>query len=165
MEEESATQEDAGGIKDLREAAERGKKATQENDALKREMAFLKAGVDTESKAGQLLFKAYDGELDTESIRTEADELGLFKSSEESAPVMEQPPSEDRQATTERQALAETSVPPGSQTESPYDAGHRGFKEMLDKGRSTEDSAARFVHTVLEAAGGSNPDQRVISDR
>ena len=56
MEEESATQEDTGGIKDLREAAERGKKATQENDALKREMAFLKAGVDTESKAGQLLF-------------------------------------------------------------------------------------------------------------
>ena len=165
MEEESATQEDAGGIKDLREAAERGKKATQENDALKREMAFLKAGVDTESKAGQLLFKAYDGELDVESIRTEADELGLFKSSEESAPVMEQTPSEDRQATTERQALAETSVPPGSQTESPYDAGHRGLKEMLDKGRSPEDSAARFVHTVLAAAGGSNPDQRVISDR
>ena len=165
MEEESATQEDTGGIKDLREAAERGKKATQENDALKREMAFLKAGVDTESKAGQLLFKAYDGELDVESIRTEADELGLFKSSEEPAPVMEQTPSEDRQATTDRQALAETSVPPGSQTESPYDAGHREFKEMLDKGRPTEDSAARFVHTVLEAAGGSNPDQRVISDR
>ena len=165
MEEESATQEDAGGIKDLREAAERGKKATQENDALKREMAFLKAGVDTESKAGQLLFKAYDGELDVESIRTEADELGLFKSFEESAPVTEQAPSGDRQATTERQALAETSVPPGSQTESPYDAGHREFKEMLDQGRPTEDSAARFVHTVLEAAGGSNPDQRVISDR
>ena len=163
MEEESATQEDAGGIKDLREAAERGKKATQENDALKREMAFLKAGVDTESKAGQLLFKAYDGELDVESIRTEADEMGVYKSFEEPAPVTEQAPSEDRQATTERQALAETSVPPGTQTESPYDAGHREFREMLDAGKPKEDSAARFVHTILEAASGDNPDQRVIS--
>jgi len=163
MEEESATQEDAGGIKELREAADRGRKATQENDALKREMAFLKAGVDTETKAGQLLFKAYDGELDTESIKTEADELGLFKSSQEPAPSVEQVPSEDRQATTERQALAETSVPPGSQTESPYDAGHREFREMLDAGKPKEDSAARFVHTILEAASGDNPDQRVIS--
>lgn len=163
MEEESATQEDAGGIKELRDAADRGRKATQENDALKREMAFLKAGVDTESKAGQLLFKAYDGELDTESIKTEAAELGLFKSSQESAPLVEQVSPEDRQATTERQALAETSVPPGTQTESPYDAGHREFKDMLDKGRPQVDSAARFVHTVLEAAGGNNPDQRVIS--
>ena len=165
MEEESATQEDAGGIKELREAADRGRKATQENDALKREMAFLKAGVDTESKAGQLLFKAYDGELDTESIRTEADELGLFKSFEEPAPSVEQASSEDRQATTERQALAETSVPPGSQTESPYDAGHREFREMVDAGRPKDDAAARFVHTVLEAAGGTTPDQRVVADQ
>jgi len=162
MEEESVVQEDAGSIKDLRDAADRGRKATQELDQVKREMAFLKAGVDTDTKAGQLLFKAYDGELDMESIRVEADELGLFKSSEEPAPVVEQVPAEDRQATTERQALAETSVPPGSQTESPYDAGHREFREMMDAGRPKEDSAARFIHTVLEAAGGDNPDQRVV---
>ena len=162
MEEESVVQEDAGSIKDLRDAADRGRKATQELDQVKREMAFLKAGVDTDTKAGQLLFKAYDGELDMESIRVEADELGLFKSSEEPAPVVEQVPAEDRQATTERQALAETSVPPGSQTESPYDAGHREFREMMDAGRPKEDSAARLIHTVLEAAGGDNPDQRVV---
>ena len=162
MEEESVVQEDAGSIKDLRDAADRGRKATQELDQVKREMAFLKAGVDTDTKAGQLLFKAYDGELDMESIRVEADELGLFKSSEEPAPVVEQVPAEDRQATTERQALAETSVPPGSQTESPYDAGHREFREMMDAGRPKEDAAARFIHTVLEAAGGNSPDQRVV---
>ena len=162
MEEESVVQEDAGSIKDLRDAADRGRKATQELDQVKREMAFLKAGVDTDTKAGLRLFKAYDGELDMESLRVEADELGLFKSSEEPAPVVEQVPAEDRQATTERQALAETSVPPGSQTESPYDAGHREFREMMDAGRPKEDSAARFIHTVLEAAGGDNPDQRVV---
>jgi hypothetical protein len=165
MEEESETQEDAGGIKELREAADRGRKVTQENDALKREMAFMKAGIDTDSKAGQLLFKAYDGDLSMDAIRTEADELGLFKSFEASAPTAEQASVEDRRATTERQALAETSIPPGTQTESPYDAGHRQFQEMIADGRPKDDSAARFVHTVLEAASGANPDPRVISDQ
>ena len=65
-----ATQEPAG-IKELRDAADRGKKATQELDAMKREMAFLKAGVDTDTKAGQLLYKAYDGELETAAIQAE----------------------------------------------------------------------------------------------
>ena len=44
-----ADEQDSGGIKELREAAERGRKAAQELDSMKREMAFLKAGVDTDS--------------------------------------------------------------------------------------------------------------------
>ena len=157
-----ATQEPSG-IKELRDAADRGKKATQELDAMKREMAFLKAGVDTDTKAGQLLYKAYDGELDTESIQAEWAEL---------VPATAAPPPEpetvdatDTQVAQQRQDLAGDSVPPENQTESPYDAGHREFREMVDAGRPTEDSAARFIHTVLEAAGGTNPDQRVLSDR
>ena len=152
--------QDPGGIKELRDAAERGKKATQELDAMKREMAFMKAGVDTDTKAGQLLFKAYDGELETESIQAEWQEL---------APAAAAPPPEpetvdatDTQVAEQRRELAGDSVPPGNQIESPYDAGHREFKEMMDAGRPKEDSAARFIHTVLEAAGGDNPDQRVV---
>ena len=155
-----ADNQDPGGIKELRDAAERGKKATQELDAMKREMAFMKAGVDTDTKAGQLLFKAYDGELETESIQAEWQEL---------APAAAAPPPEpetvdatDTQVAEQRRELAGDSVPPGTQTESPYDAGHREFKEMMDAGRPKEDSAARFIHTVLEAAGGDNPDQRVV---
>ncbi|SVC91333.1 uncharacterized protein METZ01_LOCUS344187, partial [marine metagenome] len=69
-----ATQE-PGSIKELRDAADRGKKASQELDAMKREMAFLKAGVDTDTKAGQLLYKAYDGDLETAAIQAEWSEL------------------------------------------------------------------------------------------
>ena len=156
-------EDDTGGIKDLRDAAERGKKATQELDAMKRGMAFLKAGVDTDTKAGQLLYKAYDGELETDLLRAEAAELGILR--EASAPVQEMSDDSDRQATQERRALAANTVPPENQTESPYDAGHREFKEMMDAGRPKEDSAARFIHTVLEAAGGADPDPRVLSDR
>jgi ribosomal protein L12E/L44/L45/RPP1/RPP2 len=155
-----ATQE-PGSIKELRDAADRGKKASQELDAMKREMAFLKAGVDTDTKAGQLLYKAYDGDLETESIQAEWAEL---------APVAAAPPPEpdatdDARVSQERQNLASDNVPPENQTESPYDAGHRQFQEMIADGRPKDESAARFVHTVLEAAGGADPDQRVISDR
>ena len=155
--------QEPGSIKELRDAADRGKKASQELDAMKREMAFLKAGVDTDSKVGQLLYKAYDGELVTESIQAEWAEL---------SPGAAAPPSEpetvdvtDTQVAQQRQDLAGDNVPPENQTESPYDAGHREFREMLDAGRPKEDSAARFIHTVLEAAGGDSPDQRVVSDR
>jgi hypothetical protein len=156
-----ATQE-PGSIKELRDAADRGKKASQELDAMKREMAFLKAGVDTDTKAGQLLYKAYDGDLETEAIQAEWSEL---------VPVAAAPPptetvdATDTQVSQQRQDLAGDSVPPENQTESPYDAGHREFKTMMDAGRPKEDSAARFVHTVLEAAGGDKPDPRVLSER
>jgi hypothetical protein len=163
MEDESEVQEDTPSVKELRDAADRGRKATQELDDVKREMAFMKAGVDTDTKAGKLLLKAYDGELDVESIKAEAEELGLFKIAEAPKAVT-QDRETDEVASVERQALADSSVPPENQTESPYDVGHRQFQEMMDAGRPKEDSAARFVHTVLEAAGGTNPDQRVLSD-
>jgi len=155
-----ATQE-PGSIKELRDAADRGKKATQELDAMKREMAFLKAGVDTDTKAGQLLYKAYDGDLETAAIQAEWSELVPGAAT----PSAETVDATDTQVAEQRRDLAGDSVPPENQTESPYDAGHREFRTMMDEGRPKEDSAARFVHTVLEAAGGADPDQRVLSDR
>jgi hypothetical protein len=155
-----ATQE-PGSIKELRDAADRGKKASQELDSMKREMAFLKAGVNTDTKVGQLLYKAYDGELDTESIQAEWSELSPTAASRTSEPDT----TDDARVSRERQDLAGDSVPPENQTESPYDAGHREFQQMIADGRPKDESAARFVHTVLEAAGGANPDPRVVSDR
>jgi hypothetical protein len=160
-----ADEQETGGIKELREAADRGRKASQELDTMKREMAFLKAGIDTDSKAGQLLFKAYDGELDTDLLRAEAEELGVLRDAQP-APQPEPDNTEaDTLVANQRRELAADQIPPEHQTESPYDAGHREFREMLDAGRPKEDSAARFIHTVLEAAGGNSPDQRVVSDR
>ena len=145
-------------IKDLREAAERGRKASSELDTMKREMAFLKAGVDLEKKAGQLLMKAYDGDLEPELIRAEAEELGAITGA---APTPVAEGQEIDTSTAERQALVKDSVAPEATTESPYDRGHREFQDMIADGRPKEDAAARFVHTVLEAAGQG--DERVTS--
>ena len=155
--------DETGGIKELRDAADRGREAIQERDQLKREMAFLKAGVATDSKAGQLLFKAYDGELDTESIQAEWQELAPTPSPVVKAEQAQETVSEaDTRVADQRQALAEDSVSVESTTQSPYDKGFQEFKEMYDAGSPKEDSAARFVHTVLEAA--SQNDERVLSD-
>ena len=158
---EEYDQDDNSNIKDLRDAAERGRKAVQELDDMKREVAFLKAGVDMETKAGQLLFKAYDGDLDKDFIRAEAEELGAIANTLPSAPTEVSGHTDtDRRATTERQNLARDTVPPETTTESPYDKGHREFRENLNAGRPTEDAAAGFVRTVIEAASAG--DRRVI---
>ena len=156
--------DETGGIKELRDAADRGREAIQERDLLKREMAFMKAGVDTDSKAGQLLFKAYDGELETESIQAEWQELVPTPVPvEEPEPAQEIVDETDTQVSQQRQALAEDSVSVEASTQSPYEQGFQEFKKAYDEGTPKEDSAARFVHTVLEAA--SQGDERVFSDR
>ena len=156
--------DETGGIKELRDAADRGREAIQERDLLKREMAFMKAGVDTDSKAGQLLFKAYDGELETESIQAEWQELVPTPVPvEEPEPAQEIVDETDTQVAEQRQALAEDSVSVEAGTQSPYEQGFQEFKKAYDEGSPKEDSAARFVHTVLEAA--SQGDERVISGR
>jgi hypothetical protein len=155
---ETENQEEHSSIKDLRDAAERGRKASQELDTMKREMAFLKAGVDLEKKAGQLLMKAYDGDLEPELIRAEAEELGAVMGA---APTPVEEVQEIDTSTAERQALVQDSVAPEATTESPYDRGHKEFQDMINEGRPKEDAAARFVHTVLEAAGQG--DERVTN--
>jgi len=155
--------DETGGIKELRDAADRGREAIQERDQLKREMAFMKAGVDTDSKAGQLLFKAYDGELETESIQAEWQELVPTPVPvEQPEPAQDTVTETDTQVSGQRKALAEDSVSVETTTQSPYEQGLQEFQKSYESGRSKEDSAARFVHTVLEAAGQG--DERVVSD-
>ena len=154
---------DPNGIKELRDAADRGKEAIQERDQLKREMAFMKAGVDTDSKAGQLLFKAYDGELDTEAIQAEWQELAPSPVPVEQPELAQDTVNEtDTQVAGQRQALAEDSVSVEATTQSPYEQGFQEFQKSYDSGKPKDESVARFVHTVLEAAGQG--DERVISN-
>ena len=79
---------------------------------------------------------------------------------------MQAPPQEsttrDVAGVQEREALAGDSVSPEVNTQSPYEQGFQEFKTAYDAGRSKEDSAARFVHTVLEAAGQG--DERVYDN-
>jgi hypothetical protein len=102
-------------LNDLQAKARRAKKAEEsasEAAVLKREVAFLKAGITTEKGVGALLYKAYDGDLTVDAIKSAAAEYGIGD-----APVIDAPevPETEQTATTERQNLAagaEADVPP-----------------------------------------------------
>jgi len=53
------------------------KQQIDQGQGAQRELAFLKAGIDTETGPGKLLAKAYDGDLDPEAIKTYAQEYGI----------------------------------------------------------------------------------------
>ena len=73
-------EDDTPTIKLLRAQLKESRGASKANAAAQRELAFLKAGVDTDTKAGKLLLKAYDGDLsDVEALKAEAAELGALR--------------------------------------------------------------------------------------
>ena len=51
----------------------------QEAEQARRELAFMKVGIDTDSPTGKLFAKAYDGEATVDAIAQAAAEYGLVK--------------------------------------------------------------------------------------
>lgn len=147
---------DAKGVRDLRAAASRGEKARAENEGLKREMAFMKAGIDTESKAGKLLLKAYDGDLtDISALKAEGESLGALVTPP--APAVEAPANaatpQDAAALAQRGQVA-SGAPPSStvtQDKDPYVAAKQGFDQRILSGDSTENAGATAFHDVFAA--------------
>lgn len=78
---EQGTEDGASGgnqdnIRALRQSAEDGRAARAEADALKKELLFAKAGVDTESKLGKMLLATWEGDLaDVDALKAEWAEL------------------------------------------------------------------------------------------
>lgn len=59
--------------------------AKSEGELAKRELNFIKAGIDTDSPQGKLLLKAYDGDNSLESIKAAGEEYGLIATSQTTA--------------------------------------------------------------------------------
>ena len=112
---------DSDSLKNLRQAAEAGRKA-------QREVAFLKAGVDTDSPIGKLLFKSYDGDLDIEAIKASALEVGAIKAP--AAPAQDTgPTAEELAQTAMRNDLASNSGTPSNTEANPYDEALAAFDQ------------------------------------
>lgn len=143
-------------IKDLRRAADDGKAARAEAEQARRELAFVKAGVDTDSKLGKLLLKTYEGDLTTDAIKAEAAELGLGQPAGGNDQASEQ----DRAQTRERTDLA--SEPDVSQSEGPdpNKVARTSFEEARNNGESREMAAGAYLSEMLRAAHSG--DKRVL---
>ena len=95
----------------MRELEDRNKALeaqAKEAEAAKRELAFVKAGVDPDSAAAKYFVKGYDGELTPEAIRQAAEEASLIPS--QNKEVVAEQQSWNRVAQAAR--AGETSEPP-----------------------------------------------------
>ena len=99
---------------DLRRAADEGKKAKQEAAALRRENAFLKAGVTIDDPKLAYFYKGYDGDLEPEKIKAAAVEAGFL--SPDPAVVQEQMQQQQTIDAQQRVASASTGAFPEDAT-------------------------------------------------
>lgn len=151
----------AKATKDLRAAAARSEKLRVENEQLKRESAFLRAGVDTESKAGKLLLKAYDGDLaDIDALKAEAESIGALTAPPAPAPVPTPVAAVPNPITpAEAQALAQrgqtaSGAPPSdavTQGRDPQAFAQAEYDRMTQAGHSKEDAAAQAFRVLSQA--------------
>lgn len=82
VDEDFETEESDGGEetpRGLRQAARKGKKLESENQQLKRELAFFKAGIDIDDPRMRYFVKGYDGELTVDAVRGAATEAGFLQ--------------------------------------------------------------------------------------
>lgn len=157
-----APPEQGEDLKELREAAKRGREAKAEAEAAKRELAFVRAGVDLDTPQGAMFAKAYDGELDHTAIKERFAEV--FGAPESATPPPAQPAAADpdlaraqaalQQETAERRDLSsvgtEHTPPP---VEDPRAAAKEQFYEdITTRGMRREDAAAGVIAAHIAAA-------------
>lgn len=150
------SQESEGGIKDLRRKASKADELEKALTGQQREIAFLKAGVDTSSKIGSMLMQTYQGDLEPDVIKAEALEVGAIKTSEEPKP--ETPATPEEQAVLEGQqqlAGSESTVPPVAPEDRPRDPlkdGYEKFDEQLREGATRGEASAEVTTRIIDAA-------------
>jgi len=140
-------------------ALERDAKETR---AARRELAFVKAGIDTDTPLGQMFFDAYKGDLTSEAIKEAAATIGLGREPEPETPST---PPEEQSSTGERRNLASGAtgdLPPNPDDLKPDP--RKEARDLADKvladGGSREEAMARQFSTLVQAA--QSGDRRVI---
>lgn len=145
-------------IRSLRKAADEGRAAQAERDQLRRELMFARAGIDTESKLGRLLFKTFEGDS-ADALKAEAAELGytIPGSSQQSA-------NEDVRSQQEFRSALQGATPSAyeSESEDPNVVALRDFHEDLRNGVPRDRAQLAAFDKIFTAAVAG--DSRVIFD-
>lgn len=149
---------DQPDIRALRKAAEAGKKAQDELAQMKRELMFAKAGIDTGSKIGALLFKTWEGD-DVDALKSEATDLGILGAP---APVEAEVPAEEKSQQEFRQSFNRGAPAAAAELpeQDPYDEAHQLFADARQRGVPMDDAGLAAIDRILVAA--SSGDKRAI---
>lgn len=78
---------DAEAPRGLRRAANKSKKLEQELSSTRRELAFIKAGINPDDPKMRYFVKGYEGELSADAVREAALEAGFLASQPQSDPT------------------------------------------------------------------------------
>lgn len=152
-------------LRDLREAAKGGKAAKAEAEALRRDLAFAKAGIDIDTPKGKMFAKSYEGELNAADIKAGYEDI--FGASQ-AAPAADDGQEDEaaraardealRQQTQERRDLtaagSEQSPPP---TADLVKEGYAKFEEALNSGKPRE---LAFKEILSGHIGAANAGQK-----
>lgn len=162
MAEDQDTQEPS----ELRKAAERGAAAAAENEQLRKEMAFIKAGIDTETKLGQMLFKTYEGELTKSALQEEWSSIAPASQPEAEQVEVPEPPPDPR--AVQRQQIQQDLASNAAEddlTDTGEDAKERAWNAYTDDRRQGTDrrlAMRAYVGELIDAA--VKGDQTAIFD-
>lgn len=145
-------------IRSLRKAADEGRAAQAERDQLRRELMFARAGIDTESKLGRLLFKTFEGDS-ADALKAEAAELGYTIPGSQP-----QPTNDDVRGQQEFRSSLQGSPPSAYEPESedPNVVALRDFHEDLRNGVPRDRAQLAAFDKIFTAAVAG--DSRVIFD-
>lgn len=145
-------------VDELREAAKGGSQAKADLAATQRELALVKAGIDTDSPVGKMFAKAYDGELNTDAIKAAALEVGAIQTAPEPTPVVLVDPAEVAQ-TQERANLAAGAQPSNFDPSAvnPRQQGWENYRNEIQGGATDEIAAAGYLGPLLTAAANGDP--------
>ena len=138
--------------KRLREYASRQEKAAKEAEGVKRENAFLRAGIDLSTRLGSAFAQTYVGKLDDiEAIRADAKDFDpriLGTTETESAPATQEgqaAPVPETTGTQERGALADGALPAGAVTSNVRQESIDQARKVIDQGAQWEVGAGELV--------------------
>lgn len=149
----------------LRRAAAEGKRAKAEAAALRRDMQFLRRGVDPATPYGRGVVSTFEG--DSDDVQAIVAHIESFVSSTPGVVLPERsgPPDVvfaqgEEQSTAERQALASGAIPDGPMPDpNPWDVAERQGHDIIRAGGRADDVLANAFATVVRAADAG--DERV----
>ena len=141
-------------IKQLRQQLEDQGKALKTGQAAERKLAFIEAGVDVSTKAGQLLFKSYDGDItDVDALKAEAEELGVYRGPA-TPPPPDEPPSTPGSVNLEtgsqqrRQLEQGATAPDPNAKEDARVEAKRAYDAAIKAQASDEDAGAAWLRVI-----------------
>jgi hypothetical protein len=149
-------------IKQLRADAEKGRKLESMLADKEREIAFLQAGIKTDTKLGAMLMKTYEGELSPEAIKAEAAELGLVEKQEE--PETVEPDSPEAQMMQARENLstgrtATTEIPETNAVDAAFGEWNDSRKEGMSSGEAQDMAFASFIAAAARGDSSAQFDE------